>query len=66
MAHPSLRHVFLFVCLILGISIRPAQCQDDPLANFGDTIQVLGQVSLYINAALAFPTETVPYAWQQC
>lgn len=56
MAHPSLRHVFLFFCLILGISIRPAQCQDDPLANFGDTIQVLGQVSLYINAALAFPT----------
>lgn len=36
--------------LVLGIYIRSAHSQDDPLANFGDTIQVLGQVSLFSNA----------------
>lgn len=66
MAHPSLRHGVLVFCLVLGISICPAQCQDEPLANFGDTVQVLGQVSLCINDTQNFPPETIPYAWQQC
>lgn len=46
MAYPGLHRVYLVVCLILGIFTWSARAQDDPLANFGDTIQVLGQVGL--------------------
>ncbi|KAK2615853.1 hypothetical protein N8I77_002578 [Diaporthe amygdali] len=45
MAYPDLYRVYLVVCLILGIFTWSAHAQDDPLANFGDTIQVLGQMA---------------------
>lgn len=60
MAHLPLPTVCLVLCLVLGIYVRSAWAQNDPLANFGDTIQVLGQVSLCINAALFFLSEFFP------
>lgn len=50
MAYTPLRRMCFVFYLVLGIYIRSARGQDDPLANFGDTIQVLGQVSLCSNA----------------
>lgn len=44
MAFSSLCRFWLVFCLTLGVFVSSVHAQDDPLANFGDTVQVLGQV----------------------